>query len=57
MQTLEYNKEIGQITLNEYNEGFFAKNGADRTPMPVEFGHRCRFYSDSDAGEHPDTLE
>ena len=21
-QTLEYNKEIGQITLNEYNEGF-----------------------------------
>ena len=22
MQTLEYNKEIGQITLNEYNEGF-----------------------------------
>ena len=34
-----------------------AKNGADRTLMPVEFGHRCRFYSDSDAGEHPDTLE
>ena len=22
MQTLEYNKEIGQITLNEYNDGF-----------------------------------
>ena len=22
MQTLEYNKEIGQIALNEYNEGF-----------------------------------
>ena len=21
-KTLEYNKEIGQITLNEYNEGF-----------------------------------
>ena len=20
-----------------------AKNGADRTPKPVEFGHRCRF--------------
>ena len=22
MQTLEYNKETGQIVLNEYNEGF-----------------------------------
>ena len=22
MQTLEYNNETGQITLNEYNEGF-----------------------------------
>lgn len=34
-----------------------AKNGANRTPMPVQFGHTCRFKSDSDVGNDSDILE
>jgi len=30
---------LKQYTKNDK----IAKNGANRTPMPVEFGHRCRF--------------
>jgi hypothetical protein len=30
MQTIEYNKETGQITLNEYDEGFL-ESSADVT--------------------------
>jgi len=49
-------KQPELYSYSQFNR-YYAKNGANRTPKPVEFGHPCRFYSDSDAGEHSDTLE
>ena len=51
---LETENEIFEMKgLKEY----YAKNGANRTLMPVQFGHPCRFKSDSDVGNDSDILE
>jgi len=36
------NNDIMEVMLDHHTSNT-AKNGADRTLMPVEFGHRCRF--------------
>jgi len=43
--------------MKEHGCDYYAKNGANRTLMPVQFGHPCRFKSDSDVGNDSDILE
>jgi len=46
-----------KLTTKEELRSQLAKNGANRTLMPVQFGHPCRFKSDSDVGNDSDILE
>jgi len=39
---------------NTTNNPHLAKNAPNRTPMSFQFGHPCRFESDSDVGNHSD---